>query len=292
MHLESKVIPLLTRYISVYVFATFYVAVAAQEPNSPEPRPAPRLAAISIPLGDIPEGTLPVSLSVSPDRKRIAFFRKNPTSSSWTAIIDGIASVPYESMGKLSPIWSPDSKHVAYVSGRNAKKIVVVDGQESKLYDAMAAFTFSPDSKHYAYLAEPGDDQLIVVDGIEQTLRFDALGKQGPVFSPDSQRVGYIAKKNKRWVAVVDEREGQDYDGAGDLVFSDDSKHFGYFAQRGTKVLIVMDGVESEEFDSILRDTKLVFTSPSVLEALAIRGREILGVTLTSLGPLPAVRAK
>jgi len=45
---------------------------------------------------------------------------------------------------------------VAYVARRNAKWLVVVDGQVGAEHDGIDALLFSPDSKHVAYVAEKG----------------------------------------------------------------------------------------------------------------------------------------
>ena len=70
--------------------------------------------------------------------------------------------------------------------------------------------------------------------------------------SPDGQRLAYKAKKGKKWVVVVDDVEGQEYDEIlGLLKFSPDGKRFMYAGRRGDKFVMVVDGMESKEYDGI-----------------------------------------
>src|SRR5262249_8449138 len=57
----------------------------------------------------------------------------------------------------------------AYAALERGKSLLVVDGVEGKVYDGIMEGMplFSPDSKHVAYMAQRGDKWLIVVDGVE-----------------------------------------------------------------------------------------------------------------------------
>ena len=73
------------------------------------------------PYGDF----LPESLSFSPDSQRIAYVAQRLSAEGWgwsavdlvkwVAVVDGKASLPYGSV--TPPIFSPDSRHVAYAAG-------------------------------------------------------------------------------------------------------------------------------------------------------------------------------
>ncbi len=65
-----------------------------------------------------------------------------------------------------SAILSPDGRHIASVVKRDTGKIVVRDGQESKLYSEVYALGFSPDSRHLAFWGKSNDKWFIVVDGV------------------------------------------------------------------------------------------------------------------------------
>ncbi|MEQ1862211.1 MAG: hypothetical protein ABMA13_20025 [Chthoniobacteraceae bacterium] len=267
----SKVLPRL--FLAVAITGS---VIAAEEPQPNE------LTALEVKMGRVLEGTAPTSISVSPDRTRIAFFRKSAEGDKWWLVVDDIEGKKYDAVGKMDPLFSPDSQRVAFVAGRKSRKVIVVDGVEGKEYEAVGRVTFSPDSKRFVHLAERGDESFLVVDGVEQPA-FDGLHASGPVFSPDSQRLGYVAKRGVKWLAIVDGKVGKEYDGGGELVFGPDSKHWAHMAGQAGSVLVVLDGVESEPYDGFLRETTLVFTSPHTVEAIVHRNRQILRISLTNL---------
>ena len=241
------------------------------------------LSALEIRVGRVLPGAAPASLSVSPDRKRVAYFRKAIDGRKWSLVVDETEGKQFDAVGKMNPLFSPDSQRVAYVAEKKRRQLVVVDGREEKQYNTVGGITFSPDSKHVAYMASAGAERFIVLDGIEQSLRFDGMHASGPTFSPNSQRLGYVAKRGVKWVVVIDGKEGKEYDGAGGLVFGPDSQQWAHFATRGAKSLVVLNGVESAEYDGILRDTWLVFSTPHTVEALMHRNFEIMRVVFTDL---------
>lgn len=64
------------------------------------------------------------------------------------------------------PVFSPDSKRLAFAVKSGDKWCVVVDGAEGKQYDTFAGWNvvFSPDSRHFVYLASFGGKLKIFVD--------------------------------------------------------------------------------------------------------------------------------
>lgn len=77
-----------------------------------------------------------------------------------------------------TPIFSPDSQHVAYAAALDDKQFVVVDGKKEKPYDAirLGSLVFSPDSRRVAYLAARGDREFIVVEGLASELEYSLPG--------------------------------------------------------------------------------------------------------------------
>lgn len=74
--------------------------------------------------------------------------------------------------------------------------------------------TLATASLHGVSLAQTGSRKIRLV------IREVSLGKIHPgivertlVVSPDSQRVAYVAVRSGRWLVVVDELEGKEYDG-------------------------------------------------------------------------------
>jgi len=97
------------------------------------------------------------SLIFSPDSKRVACAAKIGKwliSNKWFVVVDGKEGKQYDGIG-TDPIFSPDSKWVAYVAQIGEKQFVVVDGKERKQYDSIVTIgggriVFdSSDSLHY-----------------------------------------------------------------------------------------------------------------------------------------------
>jgi len=99
---------------------------------------------------------------------------------------------------------------------------------------------FSPDGKRLAYFAQRGQKWVAVLDG-KEGVEYDGIGK-GASFSPDSQRLAYAAWKGAKRLVVVDGQEGPETDGGTVPVFSADSRHLAYFAQTGDTWRVFLDG--------------------------------------------------
>jgi hypothetical protein len=95
----------------------------------------------------------------------------------WWAVIDGVEQGAYESIGKGTPLFSPDSRRCAYYAGvlGSREMTVVVDGVAGPQYDGIRGPAFSPDSRHLAYVARRGDKWRIVVDRDETDEAYDAI---------------------------------------------------------------------------------------------------------------------
>ena len=139
---------------------------------------------------------------------------------------------------KLAPIFSPNSRRVAYVAQHDRRLFAVIDGAEGKKYDRMSGIIFSPDSRRVAYTAIPGE----------------------------------------RWFVVVDDVGGKEYDGIHDSIFSPDSKRVAYVARRDGKWFVVVDGMEGKEFPGLLRGNNIVFDNPNELYGLTRDGNEIFHI--------------
>ena len=80
--------------------------------------------------------------------------------------MDGQPGPEYDVIGE-GPVFSANSKRVAYVARKGKTQLVVVDGQPGPEYDGFGtgSLVFSADGKHVAYVAGKGQKQLVVVDG-------------------------------------------------------------------------------------------------------------------------------
>lgn len=187
---------------------------------------------------------------------------------------------------------SPDGKRVAYGTVQDKKWFVVLDGIESGPYDEIGPPVFSPNSKHVAFEARKGDNWNIVVDNTISTSAPSYFDK--PLFSADSsklmiientaedQRKRYVVSslkldsltdlsanaqpcvvcENKRRIAVVGEEQGKNfvtefsleapaertkgplYDSIRHLSLSADGSAVAYIAKRGNESFIVLNDKE------------------------------------------------
>jgi Tol biopolymer transport system component len=177
------------------------------------------------------------------------------------------------------PIFSPDSRRLAYVAYRTVsqqvfqypppfhlpvKHFLVIDDSEGEPFDRIVhgSVVFSPNSSRVAYAAERQGKFLIVVDG-KVGRPFD--DNYNPVFSPDSRHVAYVGGKvGSRSAVVDDEIVSAKYPDVGSgtgVVFSPDGQHLAYAALTapGTE-FVVIDGKEDEPYDNV---GKLYFSPDS-----------------------------
>lgn len=119
------------------------------------------------------------SLAFSPDGSRHAYAGELGTDR-WIAVVDGVSYGPggklgegeehaYTSLGKHTPFFSQDGKHVAWTAVSERGCVAVVDGKESHPYNFVmrSTLSFSPDGEHVAYAAERNGTKYLVVDGLE-----------------------------------------------------------------------------------------------------------------------------
>ena len=218
-----------------------------------------------------------LSLHYSADSKRYVYV--GIKDKKMAVVVDGKKGGMYDDIS--IPIFSPDSKHIAYGARKGSKFVIVEDDRETtSSYDRISILTFSADSRKLAYTAQDGKEWFMVIDGKKHksydevgiaTFSPDSVhvsylaldgkkmfmvtdGKKGPVFddikvfgfSPDSAHYCYTAQKGKKWYAVYDDKPGPAYDLVSDPTFSPDSKHLNYVAQKGVQFLVVLDGKEGQ----------------------------------------------
>jgi len=180
----------------------------------------------------------------------------------WHLALDREVGEKCDHQAARTPIFSPDSKRVAYAArvGTN-QHAVVVDGKEGKPYDGIVRHTllFSPDSNRVAYAAERGNKPSVVVNGTEGK-KYKHIQMGSLIFSADSKRLAYVAGTGSRAVVVVDEKEGKRYPGGRSVtapIFSPDSKRMAYVAQTLRRMpngewrqtsFVVVDGKEEKKY--------------------------------------------
>jgi Tol biopolymer transport system component len=183
----------------------------------------------------------PSSLVFSPDSRHFAYIACH--DERW------LATVAAHQRGEWGPENTKGGDDTQVVE-ENPPRVVVLDGREGPPYPWVEGLVFSPDSRHLAYVAHRDDSQFVVMDGREGPA-YDFVAPGRPIFSPDGQRTAYVAGRGGKSLVVVDGREGPKYKDAEFPVFSPDSRHIAYAAQRGDRWRVVVDGREGPEVPDI-----------------------------------------
>jgi hypothetical protein len=242
-------------------------------------------------LGRIEEGI--VFLAVSPDNRHVAHVIER--AEKFFVVRDGVREKDYDWIAKKTPLFSPDSRRMAYVAmirDQDPGPYPVVDGVELRRYSSAGMYLrFSPDSRRLAYAAAQAPDgrQFVVVDEVAGP-EYDGIGQDSLRFSPDSRRLAYGARRGNAWCMVIDGQEQPEYDGlATPLVFSPDSRRWAYVARRGhgpgTKDHVVVDGVEGQSYDGTTAGTPLFSPDSRRLAFGAARGDKMFAVVDGEEGP-------
>jgi len=115
---------------------------------------------------------LVANLAFSPDSRNTAFVACSGNRPGYFLVVDGTEGESYSHIYQ-QPVFSPDSRKIAYAVQNAGSEMVVVNGTEGKHYNRIiggimgSALTFdSPDSLHY--LAQSGNDIYLVEQRITQ----------------------------------------------------------------------------------------------------------------------------
>ncbi|MCM2332886.1 MAG: hypothetical protein NDI82_02955 [Anaeromyxobacteraceae bacterium] len=100
-------------------------------------------------------------------------------------------------------MFSTDGRHVAWVSSKDGRTVVALDGAAGRPVEGARALTFHAATGRLAYVAaEQGRER--VIDGGQEGPAFDAIGTLR--FTPAGQAL-YSARRGDRWVVRLGERE-------------------------------------------------------------------------------------
>lgn len=175
-------------------------------------------------------------------------------------VINGVAGKPYY----LINLWkfSPNSRRLAYIATIKNRYAIVIDEKESELFDGFwfGPTPFSPDSSLTAFAGRQGNSWHIVKDGKKADQSFEAI--IGIAFSPDSRRLAYAVQKNRKWSISLDGKVSGSYGavGFGQQPFSPDSRRFSFGFHLTSGQHVSIDGNESKSYDVV---TNGVFSEDS-----------------------------
>jgi WD40-like Beta Propeller Repeat len=201
--------------------------------------------------------------ALSPDGTRVAYVA-TVKGQGQLVVLDSRAIGQAEKIDEYSLTFSPNGKRFAYATEK-PQAAVAVDGAVWRLKHEVvfSDLLFSPDSKHIAYVdgstTHDADKCAVVVDG-KPGRTYDEVGKPGFTLRGE---VCYAARRGNGEVVVVADRESPVYDSVYPMpfwaashgmwpgpapVFSPDGKHSAYGACRGGKGSVVLDGREGSRF--------------------------------------------
>lgn len=167
----------------------------------------------------------------------------------------------YKEIDAANITLSPDGRRVAYSAFENDRYQVVVDDHEYGLYNEIGAPVFSPDSRHVAFECKIGPSWYINVDGLKSdpSEPFSSI----PAFSQDSQTViiyeNGIGNKSSR-VGFSDLRFKKTVykDIYGAALISNDKSRIAFVQQAGKQFKLISFSVNTPDvvsegplFDSI-----------------------------------------
>jgi hypothetical protein len=142
------------------------------------------------------------------------------------------------------PVFSADSRRLAYSAADRQGAYVVVDGEQiGPSYARVMGLCFSPDSARFAHLATDASRQtIVVVDG--KVVGEYPLAYMTVEFSPDSRKYAYAAKnlRGNGMIVVDGQTVGTHPDDAFGPKFSPDSRRLAYWGKRGEQLYVVTDG--------------------------------------------------
>jgi len=194
------------------------------------------------------------SLAISPDGRHVAYSVAlsaggEGLTEGQVVVVDGKEGPTYDLI-QGTPVFSPDSRRVAYVGSKDGRLRVVLDGKEYKEYPLHGidekSLTFSPDSRRFAYIGVTGEKDRFVVIDRKECEKYRHV--EAPVFSADSKRLAYVAVHHSGGNSVVVNGEiGPKYDMILEMSFSLDGKRLTYMAQREFGWSVVLDGRELGE---------------------------------------------
>lgn len=186
------------------------------------------------------------SIIVTPDNGRFAFVEAS--GGKRRVVVDGVTGQPYLNIGYLA--FSQGGSHISYVGDEKGKWRVVIDDQQSQLFDAIdnKLVTFSDNGKRYAYAVRIKDHWHMVVDG-KVGMPYDSCG--GISFSSDGKRFAFAFRRADKWYPMIDGKEGKPVDAMGPVAFNVDGSRYAFAAVRGINQFVVIDGVPSQPFEAV-----------------------------------------
>jgi len=144
-----------------------------------------------------------------------------------------------------------------YKIQKDDKWVVIVDGQESALYDSVANPTFSADGEQFAYSATIDGEEFVIMNNERQGKSYFDIRQI--LFNANGSILAYLADTGNGSLVVLNGVEGKLYQNIGTLetewgttflAFTSNNQII-YRAVEGQKTFIVVDTAEGKKYAEI-----------------------------------------
>ena len=138
----------------------------------------------------------------SSDGRHVAYVAKS--RGMFTVVVDSIEGSHYTRIDESTFCFSPDNRRFAYQASSQGKLFVVLDGdprESSDNFPGLCVPLFSPDSRDVAYFARSGDNYCIVV-GKERVGQYDGLIEGAKVVWDDASHLHTVAFRDRELFRV------------------------------------------------------------------------------------------
>lgn len=176
-------------------------------------------------------------------------------------VMDNQKSEPFDDIGRPGPVFSHDSRHIAFAVREGDATFVLRNGRRGDPLQAIdvTSLSFSPDGARFAYAGREGAHAYVVLDGSRQTPH-DAILNNGYVvqWSEAGDRYAYFARVGDRCVAVIDgERQSILFERTlvNGSAFSPDGTRFAYIAYDKERFYMIHNGARGTPFDRMAAPT-------------------------------------
>lgn len=183
----------------------------------------------------------------------------------WVVVIDGQESAAYDYVENAT--FSPDGALFAYSATLDGQSWVVLENTpQQQAYDAIKQILFNTDGSTLGYVAQKGDYSVIVLNGQESQLYQQlapletSSGSTYIIFSPDGESIAYKVVDNQGSHIVINGQEGTVYDDITSFVFNPDGTYT-YQAELDGQEVIITNAPGTTASDTPTNTTTTITTT-------------------------------
>lgn len=206
-----------------------------------DPRLMPAVMLDGKPMKERIAGGPPV---FSPDSKRLAWTTFLGSHQNFVTC-DDRRGPAFDRVG--TPVFSSDSRHVAYAAGKADKWWVVCGTSQFGPYDEVADLRVSNEGRP-AFRAREGKTWSVVL-GDRKGPRFDEVGS--PAMSKDGKHLAYAAVEKGEWSVVRDGVKSPAGGKVMELVLSADGRRLAWSFERDGQQFVSCDGKTGAGLDCV-----------------------------------------